>query len=563
MGAAIALSWKEHAHAVGYRVILYRSEGEEYVKLEVPDAECRVPPDALDPRGRYDWRVEYRAAARGEWQPLFPYVGLDRDPPPAPAIVLSWPDAGALAYRVIVRDETADAILHKLGVMGTQLVLDPLWLPADHVMRWRVQQSVGADWVDWSEYESLPAPVSVEASDPPAASTPLTIRSATPLPTAQVSTLGPRALALFTCDTEVSMRMVRDPSPGRGLNEQVFGRVGGREVGIHYLMDRLDEHGMRGTFFVDVLMEFQFGERALKTVVDAILSREHDVQLHLHPAPHLRFSDDPAVRALHSALIGDDPQQFSDALQIGIEVFERAVGVLPVAYRSGAYHLTDAYLPVLSRHGIHIDSSLWPFRNCRVSPWMWSRTQPFWVDDVLELPISWILRDQLDGLSYEQFAPVLHPRFQTGVLREARLPTTGPPLVWTYIAHSYSMLQKLDDPDPAAYQRWNTAVEKLWPAAEFPIGKLTPDAPVRHYGPPDERRMTAFDDLLASLGARGDIESITLAELQARDPRSLGLGAPHAGVEPLGIWHDAAGQGGLTVSQRYSSWYLEHLEQMA
>jgi hypothetical protein len=551
--APIFLRWPEHPASIAYRVIIYSEERGEYVKFEVPDAGCRVPPGTLAD-APYEWRVEFRASPQGDWVPLFPYVALMRGPDPEVALPLTWPADDAYAHRVIIRAGDG-RIVAKVGAIGPSLVLDPQRLPAEPDLSWRVQRAVGGDWEDWIDYAPLPrarahdvAPVAPEAG--------FEVRPATPLG----RPLGPRALYVFTCDTEVTMRMMRDPDPTRAIDEQVFARVDGQEVGIGHLMDRLEAHGMRGTFFVDVLMRYQFGERALRTVCDAILERGHDIQLHLHPAPHLRFSDDEAIRRLHPALLRDDPVLFGAALELGIEEYERAVGRAPIAYRSGAYHLCDAYLEVLADHGIRLDSSLWPWRNCRVSPWMWTRTQPFWVGDLLELPVSWILRDRPEGLSNEQFAPVLHPRFQTGALRDMRLPAHGPPLVLMYIAHSYSMLLKETDGRPDAAERWNAAVERVWPAAEAHAARMQAGSEVRFFGGADQRRMTAFDDLLETIASRGDVETVTLDALGRRDLRAMGFDAPRPGGEAVPVWHDSAGHGGLSATQRFSSWYLEHVE---
>jgi hypothetical protein len=48
-------------------------------------------------------------------------------------------------------------------------------------------------------------------------------------------------------------------------------------------MDILEEHGLRGTFFVETFAGAVVGEAPLREAYAEIAARGHDVQLHLHP----------------------------------------------------------------------------------------------------------------------------------------------------------------------------------------------------------------------------------------------------------------------------------------
>ena len=110
--------------------------------------------------------------------------------------------------------------------------------------------------------------------------------------------------------------------------------------------------------------EYWAGEDGLlQPVFDEILGRGHDVQLHVHPNPHLRFATEERIRRLANATIQDDPAAFRAALELALELFERRAGRLPVAYRAGAYRIFDLHFPILRELGITIDSSINPFRT--------------------------------------------------------------------------------------------------------------------------------------------------------------------------------------------------------
>src|SRR5581483_911565 len=63
----------------------------------------------------------------------------------------------------------------------------------------------------------------------------------------------------------------------------VFGRVGGREHGLGFLLDCLAEHGLTATFFVECLNPAYFGDAPMGRVVERLLAARQDVQMHLHP----------------------------------------------------------------------------------------------------------------------------------------------------------------------------------------------------------------------------------------------------------------------------------------
>ena len=89
----------------------------------------------------------------------------------------------------------------------------------------------------------------------------------------------------ITIDTETSMGGAwRDPrnSPVP-LDRTVFGEVGSVPYGIPLIMDILEEHGFRGTFFTEVFCAYNVGYPEVERVFRSISERGHDAQLHLHP----------------------------------------------------------------------------------------------------------------------------------------------------------------------------------------------------------------------------------------------------------------------------------------
>jgi peptidoglycan/xylan/chitin deacetylase (PgdA/CDA1 family) len=365
-------------------------------------------------------------------------------------------------------------------------------------------------------------------------------------------------LFLFTVDTEVDPRFMRSPSRARAIDHCIFGRVGGKEVGISYLMDLLERVGFRGTFFIDILLEYQTGERSLEPVVEAILGRGHDIQLHLHTAPHLRFSERPDEQALASAMVDRDPDRFRRAMEIAVDLFDRRVGRAPVAFRSGAYRITDEFLAILAEFGIKVDSSLYPFKNCGVSPWMWTRTQPFRVGEVLEVPVTWFGWHDGERFRDQQLAGALWGRVQQGVLKATSAPSGTPPRTVVYLGHSYSLMYNERTRDDAVREAWNAAFAEEVSAEEYRLAHRGAGSELVFLEREDPRRTKVLKQTLRELGARSDVLGITMADLVTEGIDRWD--APAAPEEPLMLWLDDARRPLRLGLRRYSAEYLDYLE---
>ena len=60
-------------------------------------------------------------------------------------------------------------------------------------------------------------------------------------------------------------------------------KINGKDQGIGLIMDILDKNELKGVFFVETEARHYFGDDEMKEVVEFILKRGHDVQLHIHP----------------------------------------------------------------------------------------------------------------------------------------------------------------------------------------------------------------------------------------------------------------------------------------
>jgi hypothetical protein len=138
----------------------------------------------------------------------------------------------------------------------------------------------------------------------------------------------------------------------------VFGTIGSCEYGIPLIMDILEEHNFRGTFFTEVFCSLFVGSDEIAKVFRVIQERGHDCQLHLHPVfCFYRDYRNGKPRREMDLMCQLSPQEQYDFISEGVRLFREFSGVAPRAYRAGCYGGSEATLAALRDNGIVIDSS--------------------------------------------------------------------------------------------------------------------------------------------------------------------------------------------------------------
>lgn len=178
----------------------------------------------------------------------------------------------------------------------------------------------------------------------------------------------------ITIDTEYSAGLTAEL--GVQAREEVFDRsilcrTPDGEVGIVHQMDVMDAHDIKGVFFVDPMPAFVWGTGAVAAVVEPILERGHEVQLHLHPE-WLELAGDANPLKTRT---GRNLHEFTETEQVDLLGLARdqliAAGApSPSAFRAGNFGANDATLRALRTVGIRYDSSHVPgiaVSDCRIS----------------------------------------------------------------------------------------------------------------------------------------------------------------------------------------------------
>ena len=165
----------------------------------------------------------------------------------------------------------------------------------------------------------------------------------------------------ITIDTEYSAALAQ--SLGLGAQEENFARsiaceTQGGAVGIHHQMDVMEANNVRGCFFVDPLPAIVWGTQAIRRIVEPIVSRGHDVQLHLHTEwLELAGESNPLGRSTGRNMHDFTLREQIALLELGRKMLVEAGAPVPIAFRAGNYGSNDDTLRALRHVGIAYDTS--------------------------------------------------------------------------------------------------------------------------------------------------------------------------------------------------------------
>ncbi len=245
---------------------------------------------------------------------------------------------------------------------------------------------------------------------------------------------------LITIDTEMSAgRHSRGWDLRANYESSILGRCDDREVGIGWQMDRLEEHGLKGVFFVDPMPALVRGESQVADMVRAIVTRGHEVQLHIH-TEWLQWASASPVGDRHGRNLADFPLDDQVTLvRLARDLLVRAGAPRPIAFRAGNYGANDDSIRALAKIGIGWDSSLNPSYlggDCRISASI-DQIAPFERDGVTLLPVS-ALCDRPGSVRHAQICALSQAEMRAALFHAE---DRGHP-VFVIVTHSFEMLSR-------------------------------------------------------------------------------------------------------------------------
>jgi peptidoglycan/xylan/chitin deacetylase (PgdA/CDA1 family) len=154
----------------------------------------------------------------------------------------------------------------------------------------------------------------------------------------------------------------------------------------------LDQHNLKGIFFVEPLFAARFGIQHLKTIVALILDSGHDVQLHLHPEWTDEISPPPLsnVAAKRQFLSDYSLDEQTKLVRLSLELMDAAGASRPAAFRAGSFAANVDTFAALRANDIRLDFSINSTMPVSVADLRDGRdlVSPQVIDGVLSLPMA-------------------------------------------------------------------------------------------------------------------------------------------------------------------------------
>jgi len=159
------------------------------------------------------------------------------------------------------------------------------------------------------------------------------------------------------------------------------GSYQGVDYGAPFIVDRLNRHGMKGTFFVSPFCPDNLKD-TMRSNMEFLVASGHDIQFHPHPD----------VIDVNRELLTDYSYSEKEALyKQGISELTGLGVPHPIAFRAGNYALDRETLEMLPSLGIKIDSSIFPNEPASAVPLPRDDANRFVkINGVFELPITLI-----------------------------------------------------------------------------------------------------------------------------------------------------------------------------
>lgn len=160
---------------------------------------------------------------------------------------------------------------------------------------------------------------------------------------------------IFTVDVEGHVGT--DP-----VEHLIYGKTrDGKLCGIDMLMDVLDQHHMKGLFFVDIAEAWDYGEDKIAKVLKHIEERGHDIGVHIHP-DHMADK-----KKLFLSEYSRDEQY--EIISKCTDFYENVLGHKPLAFRAGKYGANRETLDILAELGYKVDfSEFYGQKWCHIDP---------------------------------------------------------------------------------------------------------------------------------------------------------------------------------------------------
>jgi peptidoglycan/xylan/chitin deacetylase (PgdA/CDA1 family) len=244
---------------------------------------------------------------------------------------------------------------------------------------------------------------------------------------------------LITIDTELSALLFqRGVDADANYMASIEGRTAQGAFGIGWQMDCLEAHRLKGVFFVDPMPALVYGPDIIARIIEPIVARGHEVQLHIH-TEWLAWAGHAPVKARGQNIADFAFEDQTLLIARARDLLVTAAAPAPIAFRAGNYGADDNTLRALAALGIAWDSSFnAAYRDapCRIGLTD-GAIDPLMHCGVKELPVGGII-DRPGHVRHAQIC-ALSSHEMTAALDHAA--ETGRP-AFVIVTHSFEMLSR-------------------------------------------------------------------------------------------------------------------------
>ncbi|RJG16282.1 polysaccharide deacetylase family protein [Massilia cavernae] len=139
----------------------------------------------------------------------------------------------------------------------------------------------------------------------------------------------------------------------------IVGTTPAGQYGMPYQLQTLNDHGLKGVFFVEPLFSARFGQQPLQDVTGMVRDAGHEVQLHLHTewVDEARTPLLPGAQAKRQHLRYFSLAEQASLIKAGAGMIEMTGCKRPNTFRAGSFGFNRDTMDALAANGIAFDSS--------------------------------------------------------------------------------------------------------------------------------------------------------------------------------------------------------------
>ncbi|NRA71090.1 MAG: polysaccharide deacetylase family protein [Gammaproteobacteria bacterium] len=168
---------------------------------------------------------------------------------------------------------------------------------------------------------------------------------------------------VISVDAEFTINSAfKDPDNYAPCAQSLFSPDQETDVGFNDLLNLLNRHQVKATFFTEALNAHYFGIDEMKKHVSTMLRFDHDVQLHTHPVwQEFRNTDWKNIvvnKKLKDNFLNMSSTDIQQVLGDAIDIFEQWTGKKPLAFRAGNLQASLELYDALDKTGFKLASNI-------------------------------------------------------------------------------------------------------------------------------------------------------------------------------------------------------------